>query len=211
MSTMAAQKVFGTYELCEAILLELPFEDLLQIRRVTKACKAITEGSIQLRQALYLAPANEGVLTLGRHEWTALPYAPHVYESDKLIIPPQVGRLKGVLPILTENGGQWQYARNSSVPKYFFRCTIDLVLAAFSSSLYYRMFLTQPPCTAILIYCMVECWHRTKVVPRDDDGVTLGAIASVCRKLLEQADPEEQTVLRARSGDHCFMACFRML
>lgn len=48
--------VLNTYELLEAIILELPMQQILDIRRVSKTWKAIIDRSKPLRTKLFLEP-----------------------------------------------------------------------------------------------------------------------------------------------------------
>ncbi|EMC91526.1 hypothetical protein BAUCODRAFT_38636 [Baudoinia panamericana UAMH 10762] len=60
----ASAKVFGTVDLREQILLELPFRDLLLVQRTRKCILGIIQGSRQIQQALFLEPS-----TISRRDW----------------------------------------------------------------------------------------------------------------------------------------------
>lgn len=59
----AASKVLGTFELLEAILLNLPCPPIYVIRRVSKYWKEVIEGSFKLQVAWYQTPVRVAGIT----------------------------------------------------------------------------------------------------------------------------------------------------
>ena len=57
-SSPATVAVFNTTELCELILLKLPFVDLLRAREVNKLFQNVIQGSTLLLLKLFLIPTN---------------------------------------------------------------------------------------------------------------------------------------------------------
>jgi hypothetical protein len=54
----ATQKVFGVFELLEAILLNLPIKDLLFAQKISKNFNQVIKSSTPLQKALFFQPGN---------------------------------------------------------------------------------------------------------------------------------------------------------
>lgn len=88
---MASLNVFDTNELLEAILVCLPFEDIIITRGVSKSWNAMFDSSLQLKRATFRAPVGE-ILQLDVDDTKAL------YAEDDLIPPSHNGRVSRLLP-----------------------------------------------------------------------------------------------------------------
>lgn len=194
----AAGKVFGTTELLEQILLDLPYRQLFSLMRISRNWQATIAGSPKIRTALFLAPdtwraertrftfpfdvqdrcTQPTIAKLYEQILVGSTYATHVLKPAAFVI---FGREKGFL-----------YPRRNEISG-----------ASGEGSSWRSMFLTQPPVKAVsLFHCpggelrlrldRMECdWRRRgfdiRMVKhmscRNEAGVTLEDAAKTAKEM----------------------------
>lgn len=192
---MAAAKVTATYELLEGILQHLPIKDIIKAKAVSKHWQAVIEGSLPLKKALFLVCDARECLQLDEAILRA------ERESPRLV-PTLAHRSFDVTPLFEKvNWGtfetnaerRWCY---TWMPDFIARprrttCRLRLdvpraVTSSHQSSVWRRMHLTRPSCTAMYVFINAggrsgSLWEGAVV--RDPGGITLGMIVDAVAKM----------------------------
>lgn len=164
---MAAQAVFGTYELLEQVLLHLPPTELTRVMRVARSWKDIIEGSS----------------TLHDHR-IVLPYPPtdvsisSAFEDQGV---PEYSQYCGLTP-----SSAFEVSKISWTDAGRARINIDLNPQA-RDWLAHRAheFATFPPCQRI---CLGLCYYAVKCTVSAKNGVRIGDILDVSRALVRTCE-----------------------
>ncbi|KAK5678410.1 hypothetical protein LTS10_008853 [Elasticomyces elasticus] len=199
---MASAAVFAVTELLEDILSRLDFHELLAIRGVSRDWLAAIEQIPQLKRTLYLAPISNTILNKARPlgpdlRTTLLCMAPWLRPNSFSVLP-IFGKWKWSLGNHSRAGGLYLVKRRSQywdgsdfeqdMMHYFFEWKTGCMLKPSSRwGVWRRMYLTQPPCAAVV----VELAHhrrfemeKVRASIHVPDGVTLGAIAGTFEEML---------------------------
>lgn len=223
---MAADAVFGTNELLENILLHLPHKDLLVARTVSKQWKALTDSSIWLKRAMFLAPSAEGPLRLETEELALLSddnnkayilsHVPAQHSTSVKLLPifrdiKSTGSPGGALwsePYLYSTRVHNDYTETKFRRTFWMSVSQELLSTMDDTSLWPQMFVTQPPCTALCVFGVTgRGTGKPLAMLRDKGGITLGTVADVCKSLLAQCNSED--VAEAEAGRTSCLLGFR--
>ncbi|KAK5700940.1 hypothetical protein LTR97_005458 [Elasticomyces elasticus] len=205
---MASAAVFAVTELLEDILSRLDFYELLAIRGVSRDWLVAIEQIPQLKRTLYLAPTSRTILNKARTlgpvlRTTLLSMAPWLACHSPRVLP-IFGKWKwahgkhsrpGGLYLTNRSTQRWAGAgTDGDLTHYFFEWKLGCMLQPSSCwGVWRRMYLTQPPCAAVLVevahYQRFET-ERIRASIHVSDGVTLGAIAGTFEAMLRSVDVE---------------------
>jgi len=205
---MAQHTTFGTYELLENILLNLPMLDISISRAVAKRWKALTERSLPLRKALFLACDAHKCLEMDLRlcHQNMDPNFPTLQRQDTdiiIIINPlfqerawdALGRQNSTLEFAHKHMRVF-YPTDSYQPyeRDLFqlpRSHADHITST-NDSAWHNVYFSRPPCTAIYMILHNDIAsdryfeHGSTVVLRDCNEIMLGLLAETLAAMTKQ-------------------------
>lgn len=210
-TSQAAIKVFDVNELLEAVLLNLPFQDMFKAKAVCKSWKALIDSSPELRRAMFLAPSGSIIQPMKDEA--------HCGPSNIYNIPNALqSKAFEPLPMFTITERpfcekdyvptSWEHhIFESPLPKHLdsarmkhtFRWKIDEEKMLAVPTACRHMYLTQPPVFAVTLSLKRLASHWANIATiTDKRGITIGLIADVVEKVLQQLPPS----MRQRARPH---------
>ncbi|KAK3627985.1 hypothetical protein LTR56_007920 [Elasticomyces elasticus] len=202
---MACQAAFATFELLEAFLAGLEFNDLLAACAVSKKWQSVIEQSLPLRRILYVTSASNTPLEVdvARMTLSTEPCAPLFTQAVISTNPfwrtpdydkwPHFGEETRELLTLDP---RCDVLSDSTMTFYCFRWSLNSMDGMAGSIFLTSMFLTQPPCTAVALYVRVmkrACADRPAISSatlRAPDGIRLGTIVDAIAEMLRGFEGE---------------------
>lgn len=203
MSSLAADKVLGTYELVEAIVLHLPPKRIFVLQRVCKTWRDLISQSKVIRVQCFLE-ANEQPVARAN----TLPSRWPVYRTPLAMseLLPQ----KGIKIDLTNFGPDFANLKDHKL----IQVPVKELLRLPHDSILRRTLLTQPPCTALQVHlCIYPSMRRDKQGNRtasrpmkisygglyvDGDGLRIGRLCAHIMQLLSFRGLEVEECATAR-------------
>jgi hypothetical protein len=189
----AATKTLDIPELHEAILVQLPFFDLLRLRLVSKQWKAVIESSLPLRRKLFLTALPGGAFQLKKAKSTEYRW---VYFIGQLTENNPLFRIEGT-------GQQWKLNQlqgryeiyRSNILASFHGTTASKALVA-RSDLLRAMYLTQPPIPYAELHFLTDTGEgkvkaELQATLWVEDGITMGDVADAFEKMMERRMSQE--------------------
>lgn len=195
---VAALKVFGTTELLEQILLELPLRSLFPMMRVSSVWKATINGSVKIQRALFLQPCIRGI----DPEDFSFP------EEANNDLSPVISDLHEHILASAENGSHtlnplarviFHHKYRDNFEYHHFESVFNNNTTTASS--WRTMLVIQPPVKTVNVYLKLFMWCR-KMCPEkresyslkdmlctNEAGLTLGDIAETMGMMREAALP----------------------
>ncbi|KAK4979398.1 hypothetical protein LTR66_010520 [Elasticomyces elasticus] len=205
------QRVFGTTELLELILLSLPRTNLLRVQQVCGGFKSVIAGSIAIQRALFLRPVPNGLI-----HWSC-----RARRTDAVVAPyhitPFAGYHHGVWrtadgaktekqpvfnPHIFNNLSRWEgrlEAFGFNLGNCSFPCAAYCItrIQRRSPRLHHSwedMLITQPPCAELKMTLLVEsdvmryglCLEKSELEIRitSATGITMGQVQRECQRRL---------------------------
>ena len=200
---MAAQITLETYEILEAILLQLPLIDTMTAKAVYKYWNALIERSLALQTRLFLVGDRDACLNVDSTANKNLVYIDHapVMQQGKIAIFPPFREVDWSTIADEQHLLAFSKTSNGSRRRYVLVITNalaeDLMLAPHTST-WRNMHPTLPPCTAI---CIWPCGakddgsdYRQGATIYDRSGVKLGRIIDMYAAMKSQRSAEGRGV-----------------
>lgn len=183
MASSAICRVFSTVEVLEQNLLSLSIGDIVHLRRLDKQTKAVIERCPELRRKLFLpsslTPAPVGPLTFPRQYFIKI--------AEKLSDCGSAVQLNPLLCKLGTGPTTWCGAQGANFiefalcarpvlpPFCFLPDTITGDSAELNLSSCSRMYISMPPVTTLVLYCLHTPWNK---FIRNQTGITFHDIIS---------------------------------
>lgn len=218
----AANKVFEVNELLEAILLDLPFSKKFFVKVVCKTWKELVDSSPRLRRAMFLAPY-DGII----HRLEGV-------DDMRLVNGPMALNVTVFEPLPIFITTEWAVRYEECIPHTWEHLTFEyppfnLPEAVMNHQFFWEvdegkvltvpsacrdMYLTQPPVAAVTLELTgggtVGPGHHGLATIVDKDGITIGLVADMISKALQQLPTSMKQRIRARLGSLYARVSFRM-
>jgi hypothetical protein len=192
-----AADVFDICELHEAIVLQLPFFDILRVKAVSRTWNALIATSVAIKKRLFLV-ADGSCMRLdteaSTEEFETNGLGPPILQDMRYAVLPLFSRRK------TTAGKGPAYHTAYLDDKKEQSCHFLLgghkephTLAEDTTS---SMFVTQPPCAALVLLVSGmrgPPGYVVTAVVRDENGIKLGLVREVFRKILEGRTQDGET------------------
>ena len=198
---MAAEACFDVVELLEHILLELPSEDLIAIRRVSKTWKTLLERSLPLRGAMFLEPHGELVR---RH----LPYyRDEMYAEQATALDATDINILPFFRITRASGFYYAYPDRMDIYQLPTKrweigtCRIDFDRGWSTNTLppnVAAMFISQPPVTYVGLEIGCSPW-KSHASMHSEDGLTVGPVIDALNRMFTSLTAEQVEMMLEKS------------
>ncbi|KAK4971887.1 hypothetical protein LTR66_011390 [Elasticomyces elasticus] len=208
------QRVFGTTELLELILLSLPRANLLRVQQVCGGFKSVIAGSIAIQRALFLRPVPHGLI-----HWSCrarrtdavtprlhpCPFGKYHWGFWRTADGAKTEKQPVFNPLVFNNLTRWEgrlEAFGFNLSNCSFPCTAYCItrIQRRSPRLHHShhswedMLITQPPCAELRMTLLVEsdimryglCLEKSELEIRitSATGITMGQVQRECQRRL---------------------------
>ena len=195
-----ALRVFSTIELLEQVLLHLGAKNLVRLQRVCRQWKDLMARSETLQERLFLSPAPIRAFA----PWKRAPPPPFA----RLANPTRVSTTSpNATPITTLHPALEDASADVYDTRIDFMIDAKKLLDCEPAS-WRRTFVTQPPTTSLLLYCVFE-WDQPHIDTatcerriQDENGVRLGTVLEYIRQELDGVSRESKDVLIVFNNPH---------
>ncbi|KAI5360989.1 hypothetical protein Slin14017_G091640 [Septoria linicola] len=138
----AAQRVIGTAELVETIVLQLPTKDTLLGQRISRSIKEIMNGSVAIQKTMFLYPGEASSASIDAPIVHLGPHVEHLAFLNQIPIPAQ--EIASFNPLLTRTLNPSQLLRPKPQKHTASELYIDLLDTPSHWSCN-KMYISQPP------------------------------------------------------------------